>query len=289
MPWASAHPQAAPHQKVCLSLQLPSSPRVSQVEALPNLQPGSVKHLTCYYWHTNGKCKKSNKGCLYSHFHTGILADQPLQLEPGRMVIPSTQLVDLALLTNEIGPAVAGLNLLAQTHVHGEWRKGRTQSTFCGSPSSYGTPCKSGTRDSAITIGCSGSSGSCKSSAGSAATTANDAALRVYLVLRDAIRHYNILANKSQKCLVDVDCTLKRSHFMLVSSVNNVHATSDSIQSCINRLAIIVLECVAVEDELQETKLNLLRLEESFIKRLGPLGLQYENLIKESEKAHIVG
>ena len=54
------------------------SPRTSP-EAAP-----SVKHLTCYFWNAHGKCKHSDEDCLYAHFHTGQIADPPVQVEPGR-------------------------------------------------------------------------------------------------------------------------------------------------------------------------------------------------------------
>ena len=46
-------------------------------------QPRSVKHLTCWYWATQG-CKLPDHLCLYSHFHTGRLAEAPIQKQRGR-------------------------------------------------------------------------------------------------------------------------------------------------------------------------------------------------------------
>ena len=40
----------------------------------------SVKHLTCYYWAT-GKCRHPEDQCLYSHKHTGRMANKPVKLE----------------------------------------------------------------------------------------------------------------------------------------------------------------------------------------------------------------
>jgi hypothetical protein len=50
---------------------------------------GSVKHLTCYYWRTHGKCAKSDNDCLYAHHNTGLFADEPKKLEPGRKIASS--------------------------------------------------------------------------------------------------------------------------------------------------------------------------------------------------------
>ena len=46
-------------------------------------QPRSVKHLTCWYWATQG-CKLPEHLCLYSHFNTGRLAEAPIQKQRGR-------------------------------------------------------------------------------------------------------------------------------------------------------------------------------------------------------------
>ena len=46
-------------------------------------QPRSVKHLTCWYWATQG-CKLPEHLCLYSHFDTGRLAEAPIQKQRGR-------------------------------------------------------------------------------------------------------------------------------------------------------------------------------------------------------------
>ena len=46
-------------------------------------QPRSVKHLTCWYWATQG-CKLPENLCLYSHFDTGRLAEAPVQKQRGR-------------------------------------------------------------------------------------------------------------------------------------------------------------------------------------------------------------
>ena len=50
--------------------------------------PPSVKHLTCYFWNAHGKCKHSDEDCLYAHYHTGQVADPPVQVEPGRESSP---------------------------------------------------------------------------------------------------------------------------------------------------------------------------------------------------------
>ena len=52
-------------------------------KAMSVSQRKSVKHLTCYYWANNG-CKLPDHICLYSHTHTGMLAEPPTQLQPGR-------------------------------------------------------------------------------------------------------------------------------------------------------------------------------------------------------------
>ena len=46
--------------------------------------PRSVKSLTCYFWANHGACKWSEKDCLYSHHHTGQIANGPQQREYGR-------------------------------------------------------------------------------------------------------------------------------------------------------------------------------------------------------------
>ncbi|KAF1809116.1 hypothetical protein P152DRAFT_169880 [Eremomyces bilateralis CBS 781.70] len=33
--------------------------------------------LTCYYWHTRGRCSKSDKKCAYAHYNTGFYAPDP--------------------------------------------------------------------------------------------------------------------------------------------------------------------------------------------------------------------
>lgn len=52
-------------------------------ERISTSQPRSVKHLTCWYWATQG-CKLPDHLCLYSHFHTGRLAEAPIQKQRGR-------------------------------------------------------------------------------------------------------------------------------------------------------------------------------------------------------------
>ncbi|MCJ1406712.1 hypothetical protein MMC19_000779 [Ptychographa xylographoides] len=71
----------------------------------PVLEPKSVKHLTCFYWHKYGKCNKSDDECLYAHKLTGSFADEPRHVEPGR-------------------PAVAGRNARSQHPVYHNWRTG---------------------------------------------------------------------------------------------------------------------------------------------------------------------
>ena len=44
----------------------------------------SVKHLTCFYWHKYGKCSKADAVCLYAHYNTGHLAEEPMHMVPGR-------------------------------------------------------------------------------------------------------------------------------------------------------------------------------------------------------------
>ncbi|MCJ1245165.1 hypothetical protein MMC30_002366 [Trapelia coarctata] len=71
----------------------------------PAREPKSVKHLTCFYWRTYGKCNKTEEQCLYAHHLTGQLADEPKHLEPGR-------------------PAVAGRNARSKAPVYQPWRRG---------------------------------------------------------------------------------------------------------------------------------------------------------------------
>ena len=52
-------------------------------EQISTSQPRSVKHLTCWYWATQG-CKLPEHMCLYSHFNTGRLAEAPVQKQRGR-------------------------------------------------------------------------------------------------------------------------------------------------------------------------------------------------------------
>ena len=47
-------------------------------------KPASVKHLTCYFWGKYGRCKWNDEECLYAHFHTGKVAQGPVQVEVGR-------------------------------------------------------------------------------------------------------------------------------------------------------------------------------------------------------------
>lgn len=42
----------------------------------------SVKYLTCWYW-AQGQCKKPEYQCAYSHYDTGVMADEPVQKIPG--------------------------------------------------------------------------------------------------------------------------------------------------------------------------------------------------------------
>lgn len=45
--------------------------------AQPSTELRCVKHLTCYYWYTNGICNKADDECAYSHENTGRLAEKP--------------------------------------------------------------------------------------------------------------------------------------------------------------------------------------------------------------------
>ncbi|MCJ1386731.1 hypothetical protein MMC17_009857 [Xylographa soralifera] len=73
----------------------------------------SVKHLTCFYWHKYGKCSKADEVCLYAHYNTGHLAEEPMHMAPGL-------------------PAVAGRNARSQLALHQNWRS--------SSPSTFETP-----------------------------------------------------------------------------------------------------------------------------------------------------
>ncbi|KAK5052071.1 hypothetical protein LTR84_002875 [Exophiala bonariae] len=53
----------------------PAIHRENGRSASPEL--GCVKHLTCYYWKTHGRCTKSDQHCAYSHRDTGHYADKP--------------------------------------------------------------------------------------------------------------------------------------------------------------------------------------------------------------------
>ena len=37
------------------------------------------KHLTCYYWAKNGKCRNLDEECAYAHYNTGIVARDPMR------------------------------------------------------------------------------------------------------------------------------------------------------------------------------------------------------------------
>lgn len=68
------------------SLAMPSTAAQSQgsrgSSSLPTKK--SVKHLTCYFWHSFGSCRYTGESCLYAHHHTGVLAAGPVKLEHGR-------------------------------------------------------------------------------------------------------------------------------------------------------------------------------------------------------------
>ncbi|KAK5127861.1 hypothetical protein LTR85_004978 [Meristemomyces frigidus] len=36
--------------------------------------------LTCFYWHKNGFCTKSDEDCLYAHYYTGVVASAPVSV-----------------------------------------------------------------------------------------------------------------------------------------------------------------------------------------------------------------
>ncbi|KAI4140226.1 MAG: hypothetical protein L6R39_005893 [Caloplaca ligustica] len=42
-----------------------------------NQQPPLTKTLTCYFWHKNGKCSRSEEACAYAHHDTGTVAYPP--------------------------------------------------------------------------------------------------------------------------------------------------------------------------------------------------------------------
>ncbi|MCJ1288126.1 hypothetical protein MMC26_007481 [Xylographa opegraphella] len=63
----------------------------------------SVKHLTCFYWRKYGKCSKADEVCLYAHYNTGHIAEEPMHMAPGL-------------------PAVAGRNARSQLAFHQNWR-----------------------------------------------------------------------------------------------------------------------------------------------------------------------
>ena len=97
-------------------------------------QPRSVKHLTCWYWATQG-CKLPEHLCLYSHFNTGRLAEAPIQKQRGReSSFYNTSLHRESLskphfikpnhhhANTKSGPAVAGRNATNPRPVYNDWR-----------------------------------------------------------------------------------------------------------------------------------------------------------------------
>ena len=63
----------------------PPKPSSATTDASSSGRPAaSVKHMTCFFWARNGTCKWSDEDCLYAHYHTGYVANGPLQVEPGR-------------------------------------------------------------------------------------------------------------------------------------------------------------------------------------------------------------
>ncbi|KAL8725812.1 MAG: hypothetical protein Q9181_006278 [Wetmoreana brouardii] len=64
------------------------------------------KHLTCWFWYYEGRCRHSGAGCLYSHEYLGpnMVADRPVQRERGR-------------------PSVAGRNARKENPDYVNWQK----------------------------------------------------------------------------------------------------------------------------------------------------------------------
>lgn len=61
----------------------PVQPSTSTQHTPPTNGRRSVKHLTCFWWWTRGRCRYSEDECLYAHHDTGMYTDAPRQLVPG--------------------------------------------------------------------------------------------------------------------------------------------------------------------------------------------------------------
>ncbi|KAL8934264.1 MAG: hypothetical protein Q9216_005993, partial [Gyalolechia sp. 2 TL-2023] len=51
---------------------LPSSSSASN-----NMSGSKSKSLTCFFWHRNGRCNRSDSECAYAHYDTGVVAHNP--------------------------------------------------------------------------------------------------------------------------------------------------------------------------------------------------------------------
>lgn len=59
----------------------PDTPRVGNADT--SLPKNFEKPLTCFFWHQNGRCNKSDEACAYAHWDTGHVAGAPINI-PGR-------------------------------------------------------------------------------------------------------------------------------------------------------------------------------------------------------------
>lgn len=46
--------------------------------------------LTCFYWHTQGRCNKSDEECWYAHCDTGVYASAPIRTGAGGKLVLSS-------------------------------------------------------------------------------------------------------------------------------------------------------------------------------------------------------
>lgn len=51
------------------------------------VDPFNVKHLTCYFWESQGHCKWG-RACRYAHWTTGQIARAPVVRDNGQFQVP---------------------------------------------------------------------------------------------------------------------------------------------------------------------------------------------------------
>ncbi|KAK5133228.1 hypothetical protein LTR08_008063 [Meristemomyces frigidus] len=50
--------------------------------------------LTCFYWHKNGFCTKSDEECLYAHYYTGVVASSPVSVGGNKAVFAGRNAIE---------------------------------------------------------------------------------------------------------------------------------------------------------------------------------------------------